>query len=53
MLREKDVIADAVDFLSERFSAKVTVFDEEDKDCYDPRLRAAGSMPCRPAIYIE
>jgi len=53
VLREKDVIADAVDFLSERFSAKVTVFDEEDKDRYDPRLRAAGSMPCRPAIYIE
>jgi leucyl-tRNA synthetase len=53
VLREKDVIADAVDFLSERFSAKVTVFDEEDKDRYDPRLRADGSMPCRPAIYIE
>jgi leucyl-tRNA synthetase len=53
VLREKDVIADAVGFLSERFSAEVVVFDEEDKDSYDPRLRAAGSMPCRPAIYIE
>lgn len=50
---EKAVLADAMDFLSERFEAKVKVFDEEDAERYDPKQRAAMSVPYHPAIYVE
>ena len=52
-LKEKDVIEEAKEFLSDRFRALVIVYDEDEKECYDPKLRAKLSTPCRPAIYIE
>ena len=50
---EKDVIEDAKVFLMDRFKAQIMVYNEEDKERYDPRQRAVLAMPCRPAIYIE
>ncbi|MDI6905121.1 MAG: leucine--tRNA ligase [Candidatus Bathyarchaeia archaeon] len=50
---EKEVIEDAEDFLGERFKAQIKIYNEEDKERYDPLQRAVTSMPCRPAIYIE
>jgi leucyl-tRNA synthetase len=53
IIDEKTAIENAASFLSERFKAEVTVYDEEDSDSYDPKKKAAVSMPRRPAIYIE
>jgi leucyl-tRNA synthetase len=50
---EKDFIESALDFLEERFNAKVAVYGEEDKARYDPKQRAALAIPSQPAIYIE
>jgi leucyl-tRNA synthetase len=50
---EKATITSATDFLAERFKAQIVVYNEEDKKRYDPRQRAAMSMPYRPAIYLE
>ncbi len=52
-LGEKEVIKDAKRFLADRFKAHVTVYTEDEREIYDPKLRAAFSMPRRPAIYIE
>jgi leucyl-tRNA synthetase len=53
IIDEKTAIENAASFLTERFKAEVTVYDEEDSDSYDPKKKAAVSMPRRPAIYIE
>jgi leucyl-tRNA synthetase len=53
MIDEKATISDAMSFLSGRFKAKIMVYDEGEEERYDPKQRAAMSMPCRPAIYIE
>jgi len=50
---EREVMEHARDFLKERFKAQVEVYSEEDKERYDPLQRAAVTIPCRPAIYIE
>jgi leucyl-tRNA synthetase len=50
---EKEFIESTLDFLEERFSAKVAVYGEEDKPRYDPKQRAALAIPGQPAIYIE
>jgi leucyl-tRNA synthetase len=50
---EKELIEGALDFLEERFNAKVTVYGEEDKERHDPKQRAALAMPAQAAIYIE
>jgi glycerophosphoryl diester phosphodiesterase len=52
-LDEREVIADARDFLMQRFSSQITVYNEEDNKRYDPKNKAAVSVPYRPAIYIE
>ena len=52
-LKEKEVIEEAKDFLVDRFNACIIVYSENEKERYDPKLRAMLSMPCRPAIYIE
>ena len=52
-LKERGVIEDAKDFLADRFKANIIVYSEDEKERYDPKLRAMLSMPCRPAIYIE
>ena len=50
---EKEFIESTLDFLKERFNAKVAVYGEEDKARYDPKQRAALAIPSQPAIYIE
>jgi leucyl-tRNA synthetase len=50
---EKEFIDSALDFLEERFSAKVAVYGEEEKARYDPKQRAPLAIPGQPAIYIE
>jgi len=50
---EKKVITDAISFLKERFNADIAVYDEDEKERYDPRQRAQMAMPSQPAIYIE
>jgi leucyl-tRNA synthetase len=50
---EEEFIENALDFLEERFNAKVAVYSEEDKARYDPKQRAALAIPRQPAIYIE
>jgi len=52
-LNEKRILESAEDFLKARFKAQITSYQEDDRNIYDPRLRATSSMPCRPAIYIE
>ncbi|MEM4246142.1 MAG: class I tRNA ligase family protein, partial [Candidatus Bathyarchaeia archaeon] len=52
-INEKEVIADACDFLKERFNAEIEVYSEDDKERYDPKNRAAFAVPYQPAIYIE
>jgi hypothetical protein len=52
-LKEKEVIEEAKDFLADRFKARIIVYSENEKERYDPKLRATLSTPCRPAIYIE
>jgi hypothetical protein len=50
---EYAAITSARDFLSERFKAEVLVYDEEDKQRYDPKKKAGMAVPMRPAIYVE
>jgi leucyl-tRNA synthetase len=50
---ERNAIIEAQSFLSERFNADVIVCGEDEKERFDPRQRAATSMPYRPAIYVE
>ncbi|NWG11241.1 leucine--tRNA ligase [Candidatus Bathyarchaeota archaeon] len=52
-LDEKEVVEDAKSFLMQRFNAQITVYNEEDEERYDPKNKAAVSVPYRPAIYIE
>jgi leucyl-tRNA synthetase len=52
-LNEEEILASAVDFLKERFDAKVSVYSEEDEKRYDPKNRAGMSIPYQPAIYVE
>jgi len=52
-LDEKAAIGDAKDLLKQRLKAQVEVYDEEDSQRYDPKYKAALSMPFKPAIYIE
>jgi leucyl-tRNA synthetase len=50
---ELAILTDATAFLKERFNADISAYGEEDKERYDPKLRAAIAMPYQPAIYIE
>jgi hypothetical protein len=50
---EKEFIESALGFLEERFNAKVAVYNEEDRERFDPKHRATLAMPGQPAIYIE
>ncbi|MEM3443062.1 MAG: class I tRNA ligase family protein, partial [Candidatus Bathyarchaeia archaeon] len=53
VLDEKETLEDAKSFLADRFNAQIMVYSEIDEKRYDPKQRATGSMPYRPAIYIE
>jgi leucyl-tRNA synthetase len=55
-INEKEVIQNAVNFLKDRFNAKVNVYSEDNDDAekrYDPQNRAQTAIPYQPAIYIE
>ena len=52
-LDEQAILAGAVGFLGERFKAQVSVYNEEDRERFDPKCRAVMAMPYQPAIYIE
>jgi leucyl-tRNA synthetase len=52
-INEKELLADATNFLKERFNAEVSVYSEDDQNRYDPKQRAAMAMPNQPAIYVE
>lgn len=52
-LDEGKVIEDAKDFLMQRFNAEIIVYNEDDGMRFDPKGKAAVSVPYRPAIYIE
>ena len=53
VMDEKEIVEDAIGFLSERLSADVSVFGEDDAACYDPKGRAGMAVPGQPAIFIE
>ncbi len=53
VMDEKEIAKDAAGFMRERFNAEICVYNEEDKECYDPKARARMAMPGQPAIYIE
>jgi leucyl-tRNA synthetase len=50
---EAQALKEAKDFFEKEHSAKVSIYEEEDTDRYDPRLRAQLARPYRPAIFIE
>ncbi len=52
-LPEQEIVQSAAVFLKDRFNAEVSVFNEEDKERYDPKQRAVMAMPMQPAIFIE
>ena len=53
ILDEGTVIRGAADFLARELEAPIDVYGEEDGSRHDPRNRASGAKPYRPAIYIE
>ncbi|RJS77732.1 leucine--tRNA ligase [Candidatus Bathyarchaeota archaeon] len=50
---ERETIENAKEFLSRRLKAEIIVYNEKDKEIYDPKRKAAIATPLRPAIYIE
>ena len=52
-MNEKEIVANAVGFLRERFNAEVSIYSEDDADRFDPKGRAGMAMPGQPAIFIE
>jgi leucyl-tRNA synthetase len=52
-VEEKQLLISAIGFLKERFNVEVSVSDEEDKNRYDPKQRAAIAIPYQPAIFVE
>jgi leucyl-tRNA synthetase len=50
---EHTILAGAIRFLSERYSAEVSVYSEDDTTRFDPKNRASMAMPYQPAIYME
>jgi leucyl-tRNA synthetase len=52
-INEREVLEDAMGFLSKEFKCTVTVHDETDEKKYDPKGRAQMAQPFRPAIYVE
>ena len=53
IIDENEIIQGAIDLLSERFSAKITIFREDDLALYDPKQRASAALPYHSAIYLE
>ncbi len=49
---EKSIINDALKLLEQEFNAKVIVYNEDDDNIIDPRLKAKSSRPFKPSLYI-
>ncbi|MCL4430109.1 MAG: class I tRNA ligase family protein, partial [Chloroflexi bacterium] len=50
---EKTILEGAAAFYKDRFNAEIAVYSESDTARFDPKSRAAMTMPYQPAIYIE
>ncbi len=50
---ENAILQSAQAFFKERFNTEVTIYNENDKNRYDPKNRSAMALPLQPAIYIE
>ena len=53
LLKEKEVLAGAVDFFRRELKAEVRVWAEDEDSVVDPKGRARLAEPYRPAIFIE
>ncbi|MFQ6011053.1 MAG: hypothetical protein ACE5KG_02655, partial [Nitrososphaerales archaeon] len=47
------LMADAKSFLERELDSEIQFFEEDDPAIYDPKERASGSLPFRPAIFVE
>ena len=52
-LDEREVLADAREFLGAEFGCQVLVFSGDDPAKYDPQDKSRNAVPLRPAIFIE
>jgi hypothetical protein len=52
-ISEREIVANAIGFLRERFNAEVSIYSEDAADRYDPKGRAGMALPGQPAIFIE
>ena len=50
---EAQVLKEAKDFLERELNAKISIYEEEETERYDPKSRAQLARPYRPAIFIE
>lgn len=51
--KEIDFYKGASDFLSKELDAKIEIYAVNDKEKYDPSLKASKAKPGRPSIYLE
>lgn len=52
-LKEKKILGEAAGFFEREFGSKIDVWQEGDKDAFDPKGKARFAEPYRPAIFIE
>lgn len=52
-LDELKIFSDAKEFFAKELNTCVEVYNEDERDKYDPASRASLAQPYRPAIYIE
>ena len=50
---EKKYLQDNKNYLDKLFSSKISIYNAEDENIYDPNSKANYSVPLRPAIFIE
>ena len=50
---ENQILNQVKEFFEKELKAKVYVWEEENKEKYDPKGKASAAMPYRPAIYLE
>jgi len=52
-LEEHRILKEAEGFFEREFNAKVSAYQQDDPQRYDPKKKAGLATPYRPAIYIE
>jgi leucyl-tRNA synthetase len=53
---ETSIIKDSQNLISNEIEVKnvqITIYSEEEKEKYDPKLKSKFSRPYKPAIYLE